>query len=280
MAGNRRFASYSNIPGGNYRFHLKARVAGGPWIESMQNITVWVSAPFYSRWWFYFLCAIVIALILYSIFQYRLAQILKLERMRTAISSDLHDEVGASLTSISLFSEMVRQPGAATEKKEEYLQRIGQSSRDSIEKMSDIIWSINPENDNLQQMLVRMKNYATEVAETKDILVHWIETGNLADARLSMEDRKNLYLLFKEAVNNSIKHSGAQNIQLHLAAKGPSITMMVKDDGKGLDQSQTFTGNGMKNMHRRAALLRGNVTIQSTPGDGTAIILQFSSAGH
>jgi len=280
MAGNRRFASYSNIPGGNYRFRLKARVSGGPWIESRDTIAVWVSAPFYSKWWFYLLCAIVIVLVVYAIFQYRFAQILKLERMRTAISSDLHDEVGASLTSISLFSEMVRQPGAATEKKEEYLQRIGQSSRDSIEKMSDIIWSINPDNDSLQQMLVRMKNYATEVAEATDITVNWSQSGDLSSAHLSMEDRKNVYLFFKEAVNNAVKHSTAQNLCMHLATTAHRITMAIKDDGKGFDPAGTTTGNGMKNMQRRAALLRGNVTIQSTPGDGTAISLQFSSAGH
>jgi signal transduction histidine kinase len=279
-AGNRRFASYSNIPGGKYRFRLKARLTEGPWIESGDPIAVFVSSPFYFTWWFYLLCAVVISLIIYTIFKYRLTHILKMERMRTSISSDLHDEVGASLTSISLFSEMVRQPGATTEKKEEYLQRIGERSRDSIEKMSDIIWSINPDNDNLNQMLVRMKNYATEVAEAVDITVHWTESGDLSGARLSMEDRKNVYLFFKEAVNNAIKHSGAQNIYLHLATTAHLITISIMDDGKGFDSAAITSGNGLKNLQRRAALLHGTNTIESCKNKGTAVTLHFTPSNN
>ena len=93
---------------------------------------------------------------------------------------------------------------------------MGDYSRDSLEKMSDIIWSINPDNDNLQQTLVRMKNYATKVAEAKDVAMNWKEEGNLAKAQLSMEQRKHFYLLFKEVMNNAIKHAAAKISALNL----------------------------------------------------------------
>ena len=276
-AGNRRFVSYSNVPGGKYMFRVKARLANGTWVVGNEAITILVSAPFYSTWWFYVGCALLIALLSYLIFKYRLAQILKLERMRTAISSDLHDEVGASLTSISLFSEIIRQPGSSPEKKEEYLERIGERSRESIEKMGDIIWSINPQNDNLLEMLVRMKNYATEVSELADITVHWTESSDLIHSHLSMEDRKNVYLFFKEAVNNAMKHSGAKNIRLSLITSGRKINLSIKDDGKGFDASGIKPGNGLRNLERRAALLNGTCTINSQKNIGTETSLQFAS---
>ena len=192
-SGSRRFASYSRVPGGNYSFRVRARLPNGSWIENKAPLQIFVQTAFYKKWWFYALCLLMAAAAVYALFRYRLHQALKVERMRTAISSDLHDEVGASLTSISLFSEMARQSSLPAHKKEEYIQRIGERSRESIEQMSDIIWSINPENDNLQQMLIRLKNYAIEVTETRGINLHWNQSGKFSLLKLSMEQRKNFY---------------------------------------------------------------------------------------
>jgi ligand-binding sensor domain-containing protein len=274
-AGGRRFASYSNIKGGKYYFKVRARRPGEPWVESTAALPIIVTSAFYTRWWFYILCLGLIAAFVYMLFRYRLHQVLKMERMRTTISSDLHDEVGASLTSISIFSEMARKSVLPSSKEEQYLQRIGDRSRESIEKMGDIIWSINPDNDTLQQMLVRMKNYATEIAEASDVAVHWREAGNLSGSKLSMEQRKNIYLLFKEIMNNSIKHAGASNIWVNLSASSNVINMTIRDDGKGFDQHRIVQGNGIKSMQRRAAALKGNVVIDSATNKGTSVELAF-----
>jgi ligand-binding sensor domain-containing protein/two-component sensor histidine kinase len=272
-AGNRRFASYSHVKGGHYSFKVKARRNGEAWVESVAPINVIVHSAFYTRWWFYALCLLFAFALAYLLFRYRVRQLLKLAHMRTSISSDLHDEVGATLTSISIFSEMARRSNPQTT--EEYLQRIGDRSRESIEKMSDIIWSINPDNDNLQQMLVRMKNYVTEVAEGVDVQVHWNEGENISAAKLTMEQRKNIYLLFKEAVNNSIKHAAAQNLWIQLTYAARNIRMQVKDDGKSFDAEKIKKGNGLQNMHRRAAALGGALIITTKPGRGTDIMVSF-----
>lgn len=274
-AGKRRFASYSNIKGGHYYFKVRARRPGEQWVENSVALPIVVSTAFYRQWWFYLLMAMVVTFIIYILFRYRVKQVLKLERMRTAISSDLHDEVGASLTSISIFSEMARKSVVPASREEQYLQRIGERSRESIEKMSDIIWSINPEHDSLQQMLVRMKNHATEISEASDISVHWTEGGNLSASRLSMEQRKNIYLLFKEAMNNVVKHAKARNIWIHLACTSSLVTMKIKDDGKGFEQGNIRYGNGIKSIHRRAEALKGKVTIQSALNKGTSVQLEF-----
>ena len=274
-SGHRRFIAYADIKGGHYLFKIKAKMPGGDWVENKNYLQVNVSTAFYKQWWFYLLCVLAGIIILYVIFRYRLQQVIRMERMRSSISGDLHDEVGASLTSISIFSEMAKKSVAPNSKEAEYLQRIGDRSRDSIEKMSDIIWSINPDNDNLQQMLVRMKNYATEVAEAKEVSIDWKEEGNLEQAHLSMEQRKHFYLLFKEVMNNAIKHADAKNISIQLITANNIISLQTKDDGKGFDTTCAPAGNGLKNMRRRAALLHGKFLIHSEQEKGTTVMLEF-----
>ena len=123
----------------------------------------------------------------------------------------------------------------------------GARSRESIDKMSDIVWTINPDNDSLEQIVVRMKNYSTEISEAKDILVHWNEWGKLSHFKMTMEQRKNFYLLFKEVINNAIKHSEAKNINIDLAAISNKIQLRIQDDGIGFVMEEKTTGNGLKN---------------------------------
>ena len=273
FSGHRRFVSYANIPAGNYTFKLKCRVPGGQWIQSSSSVHITMQSAFYKRWWFFLIIGLVTAAMVYTFFRYRLNKLLQLERMRTAISNDLHDEVGATLTSISIFSEMAKKTVLPLSKEDEYLQRIGDRSRESIDKMSDIIWSINPNNDSLEQMLVRMKIYTTELTEAKDIMIHWNETGDLPNTKLSMEGRKNIYLLYKEAVNNVIKHSCAKNIYILVQSFRNNLSLVIRDDGKGFDVNSANVGNGLKSIKRRAALLKGTIKIVSDNGCGTSIHL-------
>ena len=273
VSGNRRFVSYANIPAGNYTFKVKCRLPGSQWIENKKSLPVQVQAAFYDQWWFFLIIGLATAFIIYAFFRYRIQQLLKLQRMRSAISSDLHDEVGTSLTSISIFSEMARKTALPLSDEDRYLQRIGDRSRESIEKMSDIIWSINPNSDSLEQMLVRMKNYTTEVAEARDIAIHWEESNGLPHFKLSMEHRKNIYLLYKEAVNNVIKHAGAKNIYILVQSVKNGMTLHIRDDGKGFDTATANSGNGLKNMKRRTASLKGTIDIISEGNNGTSIQL-------
>jgi signal transduction histidine kinase len=122
-------------------------------------------------------------------------------------------------------------------------------------------------------MLVRMKNYTTEIAEAKDIFIHWEESGNLSYSKLIMAQRKNIYLFYKETVNNVIKHSGAKNIYILLQSLKNGMTLRIRDDGKGFDSATANAGNGLKNMKRRADLLKGTFDIISDNKTGTSIQL-------
>jgi len=275
VSGRRRFVSYANLPAGNYVFKMKCRLPGGTWVENKEPIYVTVNAAFYTRWWFFLSIGLVIASIVYAFFRYRVQQLLRLESMRSSISSDLHDEVGTSLTSISIFSEIARKAALPLSKEEEYLQRIGDRSRESIDKMRDIVWSINPNNDSLEQMIGRMKNYTKEVAEAKSIAIHWNEEGPFHHSKLSMEHRKNLYLLYKEGVSNVIKHACAKNIHIFLEFLKNGMTLSITDDGKGFDVENAQAGNGLKSMKRRTTFLRGTIDIVSCENGGTSIRLSI-----
>jgi signal transduction histidine kinase len=168
---------------------------------------------------------------------------------------------------------MARKTTSPLSKEDQYLQRIGDRSRESIDKMSDIIWSINPSHDTLEQMLVRMKNYTTEIAEAKDILLHWDEAIDHIQTKLSMEHRKNIYLFYKEVVNNVIKHSNAKNIYILIQSVKKGLTLCVNDDGKGFDITSVNAGNGLKNIKRRSTFLKGTIDIKSDSHKGTSITL-------
>ena len=273
LSGNRRFVSYANVPAGNYTFKIRCRMPGGKWVENKYPLSIKVHTAFYNRWWFFLAVALAIAGILYALFRYRLIQLLKLEKLRSSISRDLHDEVGASLTSISIFSAMARKTTTPLSDEDQYLQRIGDRSRESIDKMGDIIWSINPDSDSLEQMLVRMKNYTTEIANAKDIAIHWDERISHSHSKLNMDNRKNIYLLYKEAVNNVIKHSDASNIFISFQTLKNGLDLQIKDDGKGFNGHAEKAGNGLKNMKRRAAVLKGTIDIISGINRGTSIQL-------
>jgi ligand-binding sensor domain-containing protein/signal transduction histidine kinase len=275
IAGHRRFVSYSNLNGGHYHFRVRARMPGSDWVESSFNLPIVVATPFYKRWWFIPFCVIFFLALAYTVFRYRMHQLLRVEKMRQSISSDLHDEVGASLSSISIFSEMAKQSVASDSKAEQYLQRIGDRSRESIEKMSDIIWSINPNNDSMQQMLIRMKTFVNETVEAKDISIHWQEQGNVSGLKLGMVQRKNFYLLFKEAIINSVKYSGARNIYIELSAHQNSAFLKIRDDGRGFCAETVRYGNGIGNIKQRARLLGGKAVIESKQEEGTTVAVQF-----
>lgn len=273
-AASHSAALYGLSPG-HYTFRVKAILPGGREVEEAA-IEFIITPPFWLTWWFIALCAVMLAALMYAIYRYRVQQLLKLERMRTAISSDLHDEVGATLSSISIYSNVAKKLAATDhEKAGEYLTRIEESSRKMIGSMSDIVWSINPANDDMDKILLRMRSNAQELAGAADMGLQWEEDEKIGQLKLSMEQRKNFYLFFKEAINNAAKYSKAAQLQVTLQYRRRFIQLLVKDNGIGFNDFTEYTGNGLKNMQQRAGLLGGKFSLRSYPQKGTVITLTF-----
>ena len=195
--------------------------------------------------------------------------------MRNNISQDLHDDIGASLSNINILNEMARRSISQPEKSKEYLSKASEDIQRISESLSDIVWNINPRYDDLQNLFVRMKRYAADMLDGKNINGHFDFPANETSLILSMTQRRDLYLIFKEAVNNLAKYSEAKNTIIRVAAEDHKIELLVKDDGKGFDRSNVKAGNGLQNMEHRAKASGGQVFITSAPGAGTTVRLEM-----
>jgi hypothetical protein len=205
-ANNITVANYSNLSPGTYTFKVIAANNNGVWNNKGASLTIIVSPPFWQTWWFILLCAIAVGSIIYLFYRYRLNAALRVERLRTRISTDLHDDIGSTLSSISILSDMVMHD-AANGNSKEMLHEIKENSVNLMEKMDDIVWSINPRNDSLEKLLLRIKRFAAQLFEAKNIEYEIDISENIHSFKLPMEIRQHLYLMIKEAINNIIKHS-------------------------------------------------------------------------
>ena len=211
------------------------------------------------------------------------AQLIQVEKqneaqnIRQRISRDIHDEVGATLSGVVLFSEIARQKIAADKDEDagEYLDHIYSNSKDMLEKMSDIVWAINPKNDSFERIIFKLRTYAMNLCIGKGIALHFAIEEALFEFSVTMQARKNIYLLIKEALNNAIKYSMANNIYFSMKSTGSLLQIEIRDDGKGFQIEDQQDGNGIGNMRARARELGSDLIITSSPVKGTCISLQF-----
>ena len=220
----------------------------------------------------YFSVAVLLAVLVIVIIVLKNSRQKQMQSMRDSIADDLHDDIGSTLSSISILSELAKDksPEALP-----LLNSIGESTISMQENMSDIVWAIKSENDRFENVLHRMNQFASEIFEAKGIALDFTTDPSLFTSRLTMKQRKNLYLFFKEAVNNAAKHSDAKKISIQLFDKDHHIGMIIKDDGRGFDTSRTFSGNGMSTLKKRIGELNGNLKIHSQIDVGTVVELEF-----
>ncbi len=223
--------------------------------------------------------AIFATSIVYSVYRYRLCQLLKLERMRNRIASDLHDEIGSSLSTISIYSKVAQeQLNKQTSDPQPLLKKISENTNEMMDAMSDIVWSINARNDRFENIINRMREHAVQLFEAKHYNLHFEFDERLNHIKFDMEKRKDFYLIYKEALNNIAKYACGKNVWISLSENNSQIILKIKDDGKGFDVSNTRkSGNGLMNIKNRATALHGEVQINSEEGKGTEIKLEFKN---
>jgi len=195
--------------------------------------------------------------------------------MRNNISQDLHDDIGASLSNINILNELARRSINQPEKSKEYLATASEDIQRISESLSDIVWNINPRYDDLQNLFVRMKRYAADMLDGKNINGQFEFPVNEPGLALSMTQRRDLYLIFKEAINNLVKYSEAKNAIVSVITNENSIQLLIKDDGKGFERNKIKTGNGLLNMEQRSAAAGAILSVESQPGFGTTVKLKM-----
>jgi len=266
----RSFVEYASLQPGKYIFQVRAVI--GEVTGEEAELFFRIAPAFHQTVWFYLLIACGLFVLIFSFYKYSLNNAIKIERIRSGIASDLHDEIGSTLSSISLLSEM-----ASRRDKESPLAKslsiIGENSRDVLSSMDDIIWSVNPQNDSLTNLVVRLREYAIPVCEVKNITLNMNVEESIYDVKLEMEARKNIYLIVKEAINNAVKYSGCKNLSVTFVNKH-QLEIAIKDDGCGFDTTAPTSRNGLINMECRAKQMGAEFSIKSKKNAGTSIFLK------
>jgi two-component system, NarL family, sensor histidine kinase UhpB len=224
------------------------------------------------------LAALLLLIGLLVINRYRIVhqarRAIELEKMRNHIARDLHDDIGSTLSSIHILSKVALQSPAADSSRSS-LEKIMFRSAAIMEKMDDIVWTINPQNDTMEQLLYRMKEFAGEILEPLNINYSFEANADFSSLKLDIGRRKDLYLIFKEAVNNAAKYSQCSNLHIRLRRDGDSLRLEITDDGKGFAAETVKSGNGLSNMRERAASMLAGLKIDSAVGQGTRIGLDL-----
>jgi len=278
--GNKMEVTLANLSPGQYTFTVQGANHDGIWSQNTDSIQFEVKGPWWQKLWVQLICVLLILLLMYAFFRYRDKQKGKLESLRNRISRDLHDEIGSTLSSIGLFSTVAKKHV----KKENtvldnLLEQIGKSSSEVIESMNDIVWTISTKNDKVEDVISRMRAYAYEMTEASGWeLIFNNEKLNL-DTTIDVIRRRNIYLIFKEAVNNAIKYSNGHTLTINIHANTNKFNMNIHDDGKEFDSTNTISshslsGNGIPNMNIRAKEINGKFDIDSNKDSGTTIKLE------
>lgn len=196
--------------------------------------------------------------------------------IRNDISSNLHDDIGASLSNINILNELTKRNVTDPEKAKGYLAKAGDDIQRISESLSDIVWNINPQYDDLDQLFIRMKRYAADMLDGKEIAAQLNFPSDMEKMSMPMDQRRDFYLIFKEAVNNLVKYSKATEAVVDVHIDEHNIQLKVADNGKGFDLNNTRMGNGLQNMKQRADKWKANLEIQSKPNEGTSILLSMN----
>ncbi len=272
---------FVDLPPGSYHAEVRASLDGRNWSERSAGFSFSVLPPFWRTWWFNSLAVFAAVSAAYALYRYRLAHLLKLERVRTRIAADLHDDIGASLSRIALQTELLRRrPSVDAPESDRLLVDIGDSARALVDSMSDIVWSIDPRRDDLKSVVTRLRRFALGLMEPEGILLDFPTPEGAEKVRLPPEHRRHLYLILKEAVNNAVRHAGCRSVRIGLRWEGGRLHAEVADDGRGFEpvasrgsSGEGRGGRGLQNMAFRAEEMGGSFDVRSGPGSGTLLSL-------
>lgn len=264
---DQRSARYPNLLPGDYRFEVQAANDAGLW-SAPAGLSFTILPP---PWWRrpalvlgLAAAAVLLAVGLFAVFRVR--QLLEVERLRTGIAADLHDQVGAGLTDIAILSEMAAQKAGRLSE----LDRIGTTAREMVDGLGDIVWLINPRRDSLGELFLRLKDSYAELFAHAGAELSVGDLSPFEKVRLSMAWRQDLHLLFKEALHNALRHSGCRRAELSVTLRGRRLEVALQDDGRGFDPERgDGQGDGLETMRRRAERLRGRLDLSSSPAGTT-----------
>lgn len=265
---------YSLLPPGEYQFEVKIANELGVFSE-IATYPFQIKPSMIQTWWFKALLGLLFLGVVALIYRMHVNRILAVVKLRSRLARDLHDDMGSTLSTINILSSMAKTKlGTDPAKTSDYISKISENSQRMMESMDDIVWSIKPQNDSMERLIARMREFANQVLESKDILFSMEIDDRVLSMKLSMDARRDLFLIFKEGINNAAKYSGATRVFISFRLEQSQFLMRIRDYGKGFDWDDLDEGNGLENMKKRASNLNGTLEIKTNPGEGTELILR------
>ncbi len=289
--GNRQEATYTNLDPGSYTFRVKGSNHDGVWNEAGTSLAVVVRPAYWQTWWFRSLLFLLLVGLVGSGVGYaertranrrieKLEHERAMERERARISQDMHDEVGSSLSEISILSELVKQDLRNPEAAAARAQQISDRSGDVIQNIGEIIWALNPKNDPVESLIAYLRRYAVRYLGLACIRCTFLAPEEIQAYHLTSAVRRNVFLVVKEALHNIVKHSAASEVTISLKIPDSTMEIRIQDNGKGfVPEESAEAGNGLSSMKKRAADIGGTVVIESQTGCGTTVVLSVSMPG-
>jgi signal transduction histidine kinase/ligand-binding sensor domain-containing protein len=283
-AGGRRTAYYSYVPPGRYHFEVVAHSGDGVWGESGAALALVVLPHFTQTWWFRIgiwlagMSGVSVGIILTLRRRHRLRlEALErqhaLDRERARIAQDLHDDLGASLTQVRFLGSLAGRPHTPIAEARKHIEQMRQAARDMVIALDEIVWAVNPKNDSLRALVAYFSHYATEFLRPTGIRCRLDAPNELPEHSVASDTRHHLFLAFKEALNNAVRHSGASEVQIEWVRKHDSLDIVVRDNGQGFDASAAVAslGDGLENVRRRLQAAGGQFELKTGPGQGTEL---------
>jgi len=272
---DQRTINYASLSPGRYRFMVRAVTADGIVSPTPATVAFNILPPIWQRWWFVTLVVLTFGLGAAAVYRYRVRRLIELERVRTRIAADLHDDIGASLSLIAMLSEVAwRQAMEGNFKVGESLSSIAASSRELVDAMSDIVWAINPRKDRFSELVKRMRRFASDVFTSRDIALQFEAPEPDHDFALGADARREIFFIVKEGVNNIARHSACTGATIILKVQERWLILEVRDNGKGFVPSRANEGNGLASMRERARKLGAEFELVSANGHGTTLKLK------
>lgn len=273
--GNAEMISFSNLAPKQYELLVQQGDSQGNWASIPLSIDFEIQPHFYQTWWFQLLVGLLVLIAVYSLYLYRIKQIKEIYTVRNRISADLHDEVGSTISGINIISNILKQRLVEQPENKGFVERISEDAKKISEALDDIVWSIKPQNDSLENVLSRMTRYASELFEAKNINYQLQLPEDLSGIALPMEKRHDIYLIFKETVNNIAKHSQCSEASIKIMIQKKSIILSIQDNGIGFDPDQKTDRNGIQNIKERVNKYQGKLSIQSDPMSGSLFLIDL-----
>jgi ligand-binding sensor domain-containing protein/two-component sensor histidine kinase len=274
-AGTSRTAHYNNVAPGRYTFRVLACNNDGVCNETGASLALVFQPHFWQTTLFKVLVLVAVALVPVALYQVRVRRLRAIENLRIQIAADLHDDVGARLTKVAMLTETLERATPPQDERHGLVRHIAQTTREVLRAMDEIVWTINPKNDTVEQLANYLFQYAQDYFQGSGVRCRLDLPADLPPLALSTQERHNLFMAVKEAFTNVLKHARASEVELGLSVNGSHLVLTVTDNGCGFSPDAVRVGaNGLANMKRRLERIGGRFTLESQPGRGTRIRME------